>query len=178
MDNKTTKIKNYKIKTGGITVLSLAVVCIVFFAAKSIFSSNNMEIPAGIDTGTINSNTTTAPKVTTTKKATEANAKTQKDKSKTKSETTKKDSKADDSSDESSDSELTESNEKAYVTQYANLHTEPSKDSENIVCMSPNVEVNVLEKLDNGYWKISFMNIDGPHTGYLWSGYLQSNSAQ
>ena len=90
----------------------------------------------------------------------------------------KKDSKADDSSDESSDSELTESNEKAYVTEYANLHTEPSKDSENIVCISPNVEVNVLEKLDNGYWEISFMNIDGPHTGYLWSGYLQSNSAQ
>ena len=126
MDNKTTKIKNYKIKTGGITVLSLAVVCIVFFAAKSIFSSNNMEVPVGIDTGTINSNTTTAPKVTT-KKDTEANAKTQKDKNKSKSETTKKDDKTDESSSESFDSELTESNEKAYVTQYANLHTEPSK---------------------------------------------------
>ena len=179
MDNKTKvnskksqKSKQKKLKISGVIVLTIAVICIVFFAAKSIFSSNNSEIPMGIGTETINTDTTTTQK--TTKKATENNEKDKKTTAKSKAKTTERDeSKADESSDN------TETNgEKAYVTQYANLHTEPSKDSENIVCMSPNVEVDVLEKLDNGYWKIYFMNVDGPHTGYLWNGYLKSSPTE
>lgn len=171
--SKSSQKKNQKkMKISGIIVLTVVVICIVFLVGKAIFASNNMEIPVGIDTGTINSNTTTAPPVKTTKKATEVNAKTQ-----SKTETTKtEESKSEESSSEENSTEesIPENNEKAYVTQYANLHTEPAQDAENIVCMSPNVEVNVLEKLDNGYWKIYFINIDGPHTGYLWGGYLQS----
>ena len=142
-----------KLKPGGVVALTVLAICVVLIVAKGLFSSNNTDIPAGIYTGTINTNqAAVAPEVSSTD-----------------------DSSADASSaaDENSEDDSSVAEEKAYVTEYANLHTEPSKDAEDIVCMSPNVEVTVLEKLDNGYWKIFFVNIDGPTTGYLWSGYLQ-----
>ena len=71
-------------------------------------------------------------------------------------------------------SEVIKSTETVFVNQYAYLHTEPDKDAENIVCMSPGIEINVLEKLENGYWKVTFMNIDGQKTGYVWNEYVQS----
>ena len=64
-----------------------------------------------------------------------------------------------------------------YVTEYAYLHVAPDNDAENIVCMSPGVQVNVLEYEDNGYVKINFMNIDGPLTGYIYKDYLTTDSS-
>lgn len=160
-DNQS-KVSSKRFKVSGVIVLTVLILCVVFFAAKGLFSSNDMDIPADVYTGTINTDITSKTVKTTKSEDSKGSSSTAK--------------KSDDSSANSSqsDSSISEDGEKAYVTEYANLHTEPSKDSENIVCMSPNVEVTVLEKLDNGYWKIYFVNIDGPKTGYLWSGYLQS----
>lgn len=177
-----------KFKLSGVIVLTVLVVCVVVFAAKGLFKSNGTDIPADVYTGTINTaQTTTTTKVTeaanATKKADSKNDESASDDGKTDSKTD--DSKAEDESkaDESNAADSSESDEsipadgeKAYVNQYANLHTEPSKDSENIVCMSPNIEVTVLEKLDNDYWKVYFVNVDGPKTGYVWSGYLNTES--
>lgn len=164
--NKTdSKIAPIKFKLSGVIALTVLSLCIVLLVAKGLFSSNDTDIPAGIYTGTINTNQTSpAPEADNASSAEESSAD---------SSATDQSSVADET-DSKSDSSTAESGEKAYVTEYANLHTEPSKDSENIVCMSPNIEVTVLEKLDNEYWKIYFVNVDGPTTGYLWSGYLQS----
>ena len=78
------------------------------------------------------------------------------------------------SSDESSQTDVLEV---MYVTEYAYLHVAPDNDAENIVCMSPGVQVNVLEYEDNGYVKINFMNIDGPLTGYIYKDYLTTDSS-
>ena len=150
------------IRTGGLIVIGIFVVCLVVFMAKGMFSSNSDDIPIGIDTATSN----TAKDAPVPAKAdSKADSQAKKDESAT-------DSKADDSS-EADESSEADSEETAIVNQYAYLHKEPDKDAENIVCMSPNIEVTVLEKLDNGYWKVTFMNIDGQKTGYVWSEYLQ-----
>ncbi|MDE6149303.1 MAG: SH3 domain-containing protein, partial [Ruminococcus sp.] len=150
------------LRAGGIAVIGIFAVCIVIFMAKGLFSNSDNGLPAGIDTGTINTNQTSP--------ATEANA----DLSDKKSKNTSKTEKESESS-KTEDSSIAESIETAFVNQYAYLHTEPDKDAENIVCMSPNIEVTVLEKLESGYWKVTFMNIDGQKTGYVWNEYLQSS---
>lgn len=150
-------------KTGGIIVIGVFVICLIIFMAKGLFSNSDTGLPAGIDTGTINTNQTTpAPVEESSSSDAKADA--------------KEDSQSEaDSSSQAEDSSIPESNETAFVNQYAYLHTEPDKDAENIVCMSPNIEVTVLEKLENGYWKVTFMNIDGQKTGYVWNEYLQSS---
>lgn len=163
--NNTKQKQSISLSAGGIAVIAIFAICIVLFMAKGIFFSGDAELPAGIDTGTINTNQTTP--------AVEANAESKK---------TKKDNEINDSSQkdiqessETDESSTAESNETAFVNQYAYLHTQPDKDAENIVCMSPNIEVTVLEKLENGYWKVTFLNIDGQKTGYVWNEYLQSS---
>ena len=169
MVNKPSNKKSpMKIKLSGVVALTVLAMCIVLLVAKGLFSSNDTDIPAGVYTGTINTNQTTVPPIDTIDNSTsESSASSESAADSDLEESTS-------AADSSADSTSTEDGEKAYVTEYANLHTEPSKDAENIVCMSPNVEVTVLEKLDNGYWKIYFVNVDGPTTGYLWNGYLQS----
>ena len=54
----------------------------------------------------------------------------------------------------------------------AYLKREPDEESENIIVMSPNIEVDVLETLDNGWTKITFLNVTGQLTGYVQSTYL------
>lgn len=169
---------NNKFKLSGVIVLTVLVICVVVFAAKGLFKSNGTDIPADVYTGTINTSKTTTttqvtevaaePKETSSKDENQSNE----DHVDSQSEESAEDSKSEEASE--SDESIAADGEKAYVTEYANLHTEPSKDSENIVCMSPNIEVTVLEKLDNDYWKIYFVNVDGPKTGYVWSGYLRT----
>lgn len=174
MNNKPAKLLNQSkndnsdqstyMRTGGLIVIGIFVVCLVIFMAKGMFSSNNDDIPVGIETGTIN----------TAKEAPAPEKDSDKNQQKDNKDTSIADESVSESSstdDESSDTEVAET---AFVNQYAYLHTEPDKDAENIVCMSPNIEVTVLEKLDNGYWKVTFMNIDGQKTGYVWNEYLQS----
>lgn len=153
--------QNKKLRVGTGVVLTVLVLCIVVMTAKSLFS-NNTDIPEGVYTGTINTDQTKPA-------ATEANADAKTDnKKKTDSETeeSKTESKADESS-------VVKTDETAYVTQYAYLREKPEQSGKEIVCMSPNIEVNVIEKLENGYWKVTFMNVDGQKTGYVWNEYLQ-----
>lgn len=149
------------LKTGGIIVIGILVVCFVFFMAKGLFSNNDNELPAGIYTGTINTG-----KTVTELSESEIVADSKDDNSDSQ--------KTEESSSETDESSVAESTETVFVNQYAYLHTEPDKDAENIVCMSPGIEINVLEKLENGYWKVTFMNIDGQKTGYVWNEYVQS----
>lgn len=164
--NQKTK-QNTSLRAGGIVVIGIFAVCIVIFMAKGLFSNSDSGLPAGIDTGTINTNQTTP--------AAEANADlSDSKKSKDQDKNSSKSSKENESS-QTEESSAAENTETAFVNQYAYLHTEPDKDAENIVCMSPNIEVTVLEKLENGYWKVTFLNIDGQKTGYVWNEYLQSS---
>ena len=52
------------------------------------------------------------------------------------------------------------------------LKQEPDEESENIIVLSPNIEVDVLETLDSGWTKITFLNVTGQLTGYVQSSYL------
>lgn len=151
--------QNKKLKVGAGIVLAVLAVCVVAMAAKSFFIKDT-DIPEGVYTGTINTDQSEQP-------AKEANADANNKKNESKAETTATESSAEESS-------AVESNETAYVNQYAYLREKPEQEGKEIVCMSPNIEVTVLEKLENGYWKVTFMNIDGQKTGYVWNEYLQS----
>ena len=52
------------------------------------------------------------------------------------------------------------------------LKTEPDEESENVIVLSPNIEVDVLETLDSGWTKVTFLNVTGQLTGYIQSTYL------
>ena len=153
--------------TGGVVaiiVVGVFVLCVVFLMAKGLFTSNSKEVPAGIDTATINTDESSEKEETP---VTEVNGDIN---SISESETDSSLAESESSlADESSQSEYLAV---MYVTEYAYLHTAPSNDAENIVCMSPGVVVNVLEYEDNGYVKITFQNIDGPLTGYIYKDYL------
>ena len=141
-----------------IIVVGIFVLCVILLLAKGLFASNSSEVPKGINTATINTNESVAEHVNSTDNSSvdESGAVT------------------DVSSDESSQTDVLEV---MYVTEYAYLHVAPDNDAENIVCMSPGVQVNVLEYEDNGYVKINFMNIDGPLTGYIYKDYLTTDSS-
>ena len=128
--------------------------------------SNSSEVPKGINTATINTNESVAEPVNSAAPA---------DTSVTDNSSVDESGAVTDvSSDESSQTDVLEV---MYVTEYAYLHVAPDNDAENIVCMSPGVQVNVLGYEDNGYVKISFMNIDGPLTGYIYKDYLTTDSS-
>ncbi len=150
-----------------IIVVGIFVLCVIVLLAKGLFASNSAEVPEGINTATINTDET-APVYD--ESAAEADT-----------SVTDESSYLDESGiaaesepDESDDSEGEQVLAVMYVTEYAYLHVAPDNEAENIVCMSPGVEVNVLEYEDNGYVKITFMNIDGPLTGYIYGSYLAS----
>ncbi len=149
-----------------IIVVGIFVLCVILLLAKGLFASNSSEVPKGINTATINTNESVAEPVNSAAPA----------------DTSVTDNSSVDesgavtyvSSDESSQTDVLEV---MYVTEYAYLHVAPDNDAENIVCMSPGVQVNVLEYEDNGYVKINFMNIDGPLTGYIYKDYLTTDSS-
>lgn len=173
--NNIFKNKNSKSSSSGnfsstvaICIVGAVVIGFIFLLAKGLFTSNDKEVPQGIDTATINTD------VTNKKKKDESAVAVNKDVSS--ADSSKADSSSADSS--SADSSNPDEYQKMYVTQYAYLHTQPSNDAENIVCMSPGVEVDVLGFEDNGYVKITFMNIDGQLTGYIYKDYLASYDNQ
>lgn len=144
-----------------IVVVGIFVLCVIVMLAKSIFTINSAEVPEGLDTATINTNESSLSDITESS-AVEASTESSKtDSSVSESSTT--------TSDESGEPETMGT---MYVTEYSYLHVAPDKDAENIVCMSPGVAVTVLGYEDNGYVKITFQNIDGPLTGYLYKDYL------
>lgn len=139
-----------------IIVVGIFVLCVILLLAKGLFASNSSEVPKGINTATINTNESVAEPVNSTAPA---------------------DTSVTDNSSVDESGAVTDVLEVMYVTEYAYLHVAPDNDAENIVCMSPGVQVNVLEYEDNGYVKINFMNIDGPLTGYIYKDYLTTDSS-
>jgi len=139
-----------------IIVVGIFVLCVILLLAKGLFASNSSEVPKGINTATINTNESVAEPVNSAAPA---------------------DTSVSDNSSVDESGAVTDVLEVMYVTEYAYLHVAPDNDAENIVCMSPGVQVNVLEYEDNGYVKINFMNIDGPLTGYIYKDYLTTDSS-
>ena len=178
MENKNTDNKNKFSAPSGmagviaIIVVGIFVLCVVFLMAKGLFTSNSKEVPAGLDTATINTDTSSEPEKADSSAVVANNDLSSASDSETDSSESL--SESDSTADDSSQSEYLA---QMYVTEYAYLHTAPANDAENIVCMYPGVVVNVLEYEDNGYVKITFQNIDGPLTGYIYKDYLASYSS-
>ena len=158
--------KNRSVNTASIVVAGIFVLCMVFIIGKVVFASNSETVPTGLDTNTINTNVTRPQEVETTA-ATTAQPVVTDENGEVISRT--------ESSAESSHADTSSSAaamETKYITEYAYLHTQPSNDAENIVCMTPGVAVTVLSYEDNGYVKISFTGTDGQLTGYIYRDYL------
>ncbi|MBR1864228.1 MAG: SH3 domain-containing protein [Ruminococcus sp.] len=154
-----------------VIAVGIFVICMVFIFGKVLFSSNSSEVPADIDTATINTDITEPVPVISdeTGKTAETDAggavtQLPQDSAAVPGESS--------ISSSAESSEPVEAIATMYTTQYAYLHIEPSKDSENVICMSPGIEVSVLGYEDNGYVHISFMNVDGPLSGYVYQDYL------
>lgn len=163
MGSKTKRTKKIKLlkepaTTVAISIAGIVVLSAVMMLGKNIFTSNSPEVPEGFNTATINTNITTVAPVVT--QAPESN-----------------NSAAEQTTVSSADSSQLENLEKMFVNQYGYLHEKPDKDSTNLVCMSPGVEVTILGH-ENGYYKITFQNVDGPLTGYIYEEYLSSYDTQ
>lgn len=157
-----------------VIVVGIFVICVIIVLAKGLFKSNSSSVPDGVYTGTIAPEMSVAQTVTS-----EDNKESGADPSSTDSTDSKSDSEAssqaaeDSKAEDSSGSSAAEAQgDKAYVTEYAYLRTEPDQNAQQIVCMSPNIEVTVLERGIDGYCKVTFMNVDGQLTGYVYEGYL------
>ena len=139
-----------------IVVLGIFLMCLVVIASKAFFISNSKNIPEGIDTATIAASTKTPTDssgqpaaVTTTVPVTTTAPQT------------------------SSEQETTTKQVvKMKVLDVTYLKTEPDEESENVIVMSPNIEVDVLETLDSGWTKVTFLNVTGQLTGYIQSTFL------
>ena len=175
MDNNTSgpvipeepraQVRRKPLGPGVIIAVGVVVTGLIFLFGKTVFVSNPAEAPRGLDTATINTDVT-EPAETLPPENDPAQT------------VTSVGAEGVQGGDTSPVSETTESipEEEAigvmYVTDYVQLHKEPDSASENIVCMSPGIAVNVIEYDESGYVKVSFNNIDGPVSGYVWSEYL------
>ncbi|WP_028504603.1 SH3 domain-containing protein [Ruminococcus sp. FC2018] len=135
-----------------IVVMGIFVMCLVVLVSKALFVSNSKELPEGIDTATIGSQTqpsdpqSGAEATTTTAAAsvTTTVAKT------TTTETT-----------------TTTAVVKMKTLRITYLKEEPDDEAKNIVPMSVGIQVDVLETLENGWSKVTFLNVTGQLTGYI-----------
>lgn len=146
-----------------IIVVGIFMLCVIFLIAKGLFSSNSSEVPSGLNTATLNTNTeltTALPESTAETVSTQVTPESQT------------------SSEASSETAQEGSGETMYVLEYAYLHVSPDNESENIICLSPGVVVTILGQEENGYVKISFQNIDGPMSGYVYKDYLTTEYVQ
>ena len=168
MDNENNSAPRPSRSVGlaAVIVAGVFTICMVFFIGRVVFASNAETAPKGLDTATVNTNVT-EPQVTETTAVTSApNAAATDENGSAVPTESGADSRAEDSS------SAAESQGTKYITEYAYLHTQPSNDAENIVCMTPGVAVTVLGYEDNGYVKVTFMSTDGQLTGYIYRDYL------
>lgn len=157
------------IGAASVIAAGIFMLCMIFIFAKVLFSSNSAEVPKDIDTATINTDLT-VPQV----------AESSDDEGDGDVAAEQTGAEGTDVTTVVSTEEVTETTTISadmiiatmYTTQYAYLHKEPAKDAENIICMSPGIECSVLGYEDNGYVHITFMNVDGPLTGYIYQDYL------
>ena len=148
-----------------IIIVTLVCVVLVLVLAKGLFSSNSKDVPAGLDTGTIANGAASAGAQSVSSVSTSASAVT------TTAAPAASVSGTGVSETTVSTAEVNDS--VAYVVTYVQLKTQPDQDSANVICMSPNIKVNVLERRDDGYIKIAFHNFDGTdYTGYVKTEYL------
>ena len=155
-----------------VIVVGIFVICVIIVLAKGLFKSNSSSVPDGVYTGTIAPETSIAQDVTSEDKKESGADSSSTDSADSKSDSEASSQAAEDSKAEDSGSEAEVEGDKAYVTEYAYLRTEPDQNAQQIVCMSPNIEVTVLERGIDGYFKVTFMNVDGQLTGYVYEGYL------
>lgn len=142
-----------------VVVAGVFLLCLIFVFAKVLFTSNTDTVPPDIDTATINTKDDEPEELPMT------------------FDESSEDMTVGDLQESSDVSEEESSQEEQglgvmYITEYAYLHTGPSDDAENIICMSPGIQVTVLAEDPSGYMKITFMNVDGPLTGYVYRDYL------
>ncbi|MBR1739980.1 MAG: SH3 domain-containing protein [Ruminococcus sp.] len=173
MDNgyRSGRARTRVVGAATVLVTGVFVIAVIFLFAKVLFRANSAAVPQGLDTATLNTNTTAPPPPVTTASSSSAAAP---------AVTTRPvQQEGDNSAVESTTvtSEVLTIPEDnlgiKYVTQYAYLHKTPAKDSENIICCSPGVAVTVLEEADeNGYMLVTFVSQEGVLRGYLYSGYL------
>lgn len=168
MDNEKNNSPETRPAAGiaSVVVAGIFVICMVFIIGKVVFASNSENVPAGLDTATINTNVTEPKPVENSATTTAAPAVTDES-----GAVAAPDESGAEKPEENSSS-ASETMGTKYITEYAYLHTQPSNDAENIVCMTPGIAVTVLAYEDNGYVKISFVGTDGELTGYIYRDYL------
>ncbi|MGN1132934.1 MAG: SH3 domain-containing protein [Oscillospiraceae bacterium] len=151
-NNKKSSKGTFKMKIGGVALILLAMILVVFLLSKLLFKSNTSEIPEGFYTGTVT--TTVSKPATTTKKS----AQTTKSSDKNQTSTTSK----------KSDAGSNSNTNTAYATDYLILRKNPQKDGQNYLEIMPGEPVQVIEKLDNGFTKVTYAGLEG----YVSSDYI------
>ncbi|SDB27095.1 hypothetical protein SAMN02910317_01354 [Ruminococcaceae bacterium FB2012] len=142
-----------------ITIIVVTLVCIVLVLvlAKGLFASNSKDVPAGLNTATIANSAAGASQsasATTTSAAPVSG-------------TTAAGGSVSEVTTEARDDSV------AYVVTYVQLKAQPNQDSANVICMSPNIKVKILERREDGYIHLTFLNGDGTEcSGYVKTEYL------
>ncbi|MBR7007933.1 MAG: SH3 domain-containing protein [Ruminococcus sp.] len=158
-----------RISPGGavaIIVMGVFVMCLVVLVSKALFVSNSKDVPEGIDTATIGTNT--QPVEASSNESTPAQ---------TSASASAKPADASASQSQSvSQSQTQSTTEKAVVKMkvldVTYLKEQPDEKSQDVIILSPNIVVDVLETLDSGWTKITFLNVTGQLTGYIQTSYL------
>lgn len=142
-----------------IIAVAVFVVGVIIIFAKSLFSGVEADIPKGLDTATV-ANAASQPA-----ESSPADDSSEEEKKETKKS---KETKATESSQAVPEGLGTKS-----VTEYAYLRKSPSPEGEQIICMSPGIQVTVLSEEDeNGYVQASFDNNGTVLTGWVHGSYL------
>lgn len=158
-----------RISPGGavaIIVMGVFVMCLVVLVSKALFVSNSKDVPEGIDTATIGTNT--QPVDASSNESAPAQ---------TSASASAKPADASASQSQSvSQSQTQSTTEKAVVKMkvldVTYLKEQPDEKSQDVIILSPNIVVDVLETLDSGWTKITFLNVTGQLTGYIQTSYL------
>ena len=147
-----------------IIVMGIFVMCLVVLISKAVFVSNSKDVPEGMDTATIGTGTQASLEDISQggEQTSGTTAATTADTSKQSSESTTKES----------ESTTAQTAAKMKTVDVTYLKEQPDENSADVIVMSPNIEVDVLEVLDNGWTKVTFLNVTGQLTGYILSSYL------
>lgn len=152
-----------------IAVVTVFSVCIVVLLAKTLFASNSSDVPAGLNTATMPNTNTTTTAATTAPATTTSDVQT----------SIGIGGGGDSTSPVLTTTTAAVSSDEMYVSKYVQLLKEPKEGSGNIVCMSPNVKVKVLERRADGFYKVTFKNGDGSTcTGYVMNTFLSATQVQ
>ena len=173
-NKKTSPQANNIMGIAAVIVVGIFVICVIVVLGKGLFTSNSTKVPDGIYTGTLSPEISQPSDDSIPDSVSDESSDSQTDDSSSLADSSDSDSSETSSSETESSSQA--EGETAYITEYAYLRTEPNQDAEQIICMSPGLEVTVLEKGFDGYCKMTFMNFGTPLEGYVYEGYLSYES--